>query len=273
MRGIADTTQGAGLLRAHAVRTTVNQAALFGSPFVGLLLFRFGGVDAVLIGICVLQAVALLLLVPVPRIGGGYERGARHRRAGTRLRLGSDEPAAAPIGLANLIWNVFAGSALGILPAVLREHLGLDEVTASAAFIAGMVVVVVLTLPVTRGVQRRLGPFPAFLAAIGGPGRGAPAVRPVVAAVLAPAPRLCRSSSRTAPRRRRSTARARSRSHKDQQALLSIIVITLGMIGFVLGLVVRRGPARRHRLRPRPRSGRRRDGGHGGRVPSPGLAA
>ena len=32
MRGIADTAQGSGLLRAHAVRTTVNQAALFGSP-------------------------------------------------------------------------------------------------------------------------------------------------------------------------------------------------------------------------------------------------
>ena len=60
---------------------------------------------------------------------------------------------------------MFAGSALGILPAVLREHLGLDELAAGAAFIAGMVVVVVLTLPVTRGVQRRLGPFPAFLVA------------------------------------------------------------------------------------------------------------
>ncbi len=52
MRGIADTTQGAGLLRAHAVRTTVNQAALFGSPFLGLLLFRVGGADAVLVERC-----------------------------------------------------------------------------------------------------------------------------------------------------------------------------------------------------------------------------
>ena len=47
----------------------------------------------------------------------------------------------------------------------LREHLGLDELAASAPFIAGMAVVVLLTLPVTRGVRRRLGPFPAFLAA------------------------------------------------------------------------------------------------------------
>lgn len=75
MRGIADTTRGSGLLRAHAVRTTVNQAALFGSPFLGLLLFRVGGADAVLLGICLLHAVALALLVPVPPIGGGSERG------------------------------------------------------------------------------------------------------------------------------------------------------------------------------------------------------
>ena len=54
-RGIGDTTpRAARLLRAHALRTTVNQAAVFGSPFVGLLLFRFGGATAVLLGICAL---------------------------------------------------------------------------------------------------------------------------------------------------------------------------------------------------------------------------
>ena len=46
-RGIGDTTAADGtLLRAHALRSTVNQAAVFGSPFVGLLLYRFGGATA-----------------------------------------------------------------------------------------------------------------------------------------------------------------------------------------------------------------------------------
>jgi MFS family permease len=237
MRGIADTTQGAALLRAHAVRTTVNQAALFGSPFLGLLLFRIGGADAVLVGICVLQAVALALLIPVPRIGGGYVRdrdvGALTRafhavRGNARLRR---------IGLANLTWNVFAGSALGILPAVLREHLGLDELAAAAAFVAGMVVVVVLTLPVTRGVQRRLGPFPAFLAASAVQGGALLLFVPPALAVLAPllvAGFLLSNSTAAA-----SLNGARALEiEQDQQALLSIIVMTLGMLGFVAGVVL-----------------------------------
>ena len=65
-RGLADTTKGDGLLRAHAIRTTVNQAALFGTAFVGLLLFHFGGASAVLVGICVLYLVALAILAIVP---------------------------------------------------------------------------------------------------------------------------------------------------------------------------------------------------------------
>ena len=235
MRGIADTTQGAALLRAHAVRTTVNQAALFGSPFLGLLLFRLGGVDAVLIGICALQAVALLLLVPVPRIGGGYERGRDIDALARAFDSVRTNPRLRRIGLANLIWNVFAGSALGILPAVLREHLGLDEVTASAAFIAGMVVVV-LTLPVTRGVQRRLGPFPAFLAATAVQGAAlllfVPPSLAVVAPLLVSALLLSNSTAAASLNGARALEIA-----QDQQALLSIIVMTLGMIGFVLGLV------------------------------------
>jgi hypothetical protein len=38
-RRLADTTRNEGLLRAHAIRTTVNQAALFGTGFIGLVLF------------------------------------------------------------------------------------------------------------------------------------------------------------------------------------------------------------------------------------------
>jgi len=237
MRGIADTTQGPALLRAHAVRTTVNQAALFGSPFLGLLLFRLGGAALVLVGISVLHAVALALLVPVPRIGGASER----ERDLEALRRALDAVRANPrlrrIGVANLTWNVFTGSALGILPAVLREHLGLDEVTASAAFIAGMVVVVVGTLPVTRGVQRRLGAFPAFLAASTVQGAALLLFVPSALAVLAPLLVAAFLLSNSTAAASLNGARALEIA-QDQQALLSIIVMTLGMIGFVLGLLL-----------------------------------
>ena len=70
-----------------------------------------------------------------PRIGGGYDRDvAALTRALDAVRA---NPRLRRIGWASLTGDVFAGSALGILPAVLREHLGLDEHAASAAFTAG----------------------------------------------------------------------------------------------------------------------------------------
>ena len=237
MRGIADTTEGSGLLRAHAVRTTVNQAALFGSPFLGLLLFRLGGADAVLVGICVLHLLALALLVPVPRIGGGYERGRDLDALARALGSVRSNPRLRRIVWANLTWNVFVGSALGILPAVLREHLGLDEVTASAAFVAGMVVVVVLTLPVTRSLQRRLGPFSAFLAA--SVVQGAALVLFVPPGLAAVAPLLVAGFLLSNSTAAASLNGARALEiEQDQQALLSILVMTGGMLGFVAGLVL-----------------------------------
>ena len=137
--GIGDTTQ-----RRHAscaptpLRTTVNQAAVFGSPFVGLLLFRFGGATAVLLGICALLTAALVILGFVPELERESEPIAVMREnvavGIASLRLNSH---LRTIGWANLTWNVFAGAAIGIMPAVLREHLGMNEVMASATFIAG----------------------------------------------------------------------------------------------------------------------------------------
>lgn len=237
MRGIADTTQGAALLRAHAVRTTVNQAALFGSPFLGLLLFRVGGADAVLAGICLVHVAALALLVPVPRIGGAHER-ERDLAALTRaVAAVRSNPRLRRISWANLTWNVFGGAALGILPAVLREHLGLDELTASAAFVAGMVVVVLLTLPVTRGVQRKLGPFPAFLAASAVQGAALLLFVPPAMAVLAPLLVAAFLLSNSTAAASLNGARALEVGH-EQQALLNILVMTIGMIGFIAGLVL-----------------------------------
>ena len=71
-RGLAETTQGTGLLRAHAIRQTVNQAALFSTAFIGLLLFKAGDAKAVLAGICLLYVAALAILAIVPQFG--YER-------------------------------------------------------------------------------------------------------------------------------------------------------------------------------------------------------
>jgi len=237
MRGIADTTRGSGLLRAHAVRTTVNQAALFGSPFVGLLLFRLGGVDAVLLGICALHVAALALLVPVPQIGGSYERQRDLAALAQAFASVRSNPRLRRMSWANLTWNVFAGAALGILPAVLHEHLGLNEVAASAAFIAGMVVVVVLTLPVTRGAQRRLGPFPTFLAASAVQGVAVLLfVDPRLAAVapLLVAAFLLSNSTAAA-----SLNGARALEvDQAQQSLVNILLMTVGMIGFIAGLVL-----------------------------------
>jgi hypothetical protein len=90
---------------------------------------------------------------------------------------------------------------------------------------------------VTRGVQRRLGPFPAFLAASAVQGAAlllfVPSSLAVIAPLLVSAFLLSNSTAAASLNGARALEIA-----KDQQALLSIIVMTLGMIGFVLGLVL-----------------------------------
>ena len=121
------------------------------------------------------------------------------------------------IGWVNLTWNVFAGAAIGMMPAILREHLGMDEVRAGATFIAGAVIVVVLTLPVVRAAQRRIGAIMTFIVAI--------TIQGVRVLLFAPGRRrrsarssTASSSSRTAPPPRRSTARAPRRSSTTTRA-------------------------------------------------------
>ena len=237
-RSIGDQTRGDVLLRAHAVRTTVNQAAIFGSPFVGLLLFRAGGATAVFIGICGLSAAALAILGLVPQLERESEPVAVMRenvvggiaslRGNSRLRT---------IGWANLTWNLFAGAAIGIMPAVLREHFGMDELQASATFIAGAVVVVLLTLPLVRFSQNRLGAASTFVIAItvqamavllfAGPG----------VALVAPLLYCLFLLSNSAAAASLNGARAAEVEH-DHQGLLNLALITLGMIGFVAGIVL-----------------------------------
>lgn len=239
LRGIGDTTAGAGMLRAHAIRTTVNQAAIFGSPFLGLLLFRLGGSDAVLLGICGLQIAALAVLVPVPAIGpgpGGRERpplaaGLASLRANPRLRR---------IGWANFTWNVFSGAALGIMPAVLREHVGMDEVTAGATLVAGGVAVVLLTLPVVRTGQRRVGPLATFLLAVAIEGAALLLLADASVVLLVPLMYVVFLLSNSAAAASLNGARALEVT-ADHQAFLNLALMGAGLVGFVAGLVLAAG--------------------------------
>ncbi len=240
-RGLADTTRDAGLLRAHAIRTTVNQAAVFGSPFVGLLLFRFGGAEGVLAGICLLLVAALGILAIVPELG--YEpdpeaimrenvaEGMASLRANSRLRK---------IGWVNLTWNVFAGAAIGIMPAVLREHVGMDELQASATFIAGAVVVVVLTLPVVRIAQHRVGAVSTFIFAIVVQGAAVLLFADARIAILAPLLYCLFLLSNSAAAASLNGARAAEVEH-DHQGLLNMALLTVGMVGFIAGVVLAAG--------------------------------
>ncbi len=237
-RGIGDTTRGTTLLRAHAVRTTVNQAAVFGSPFIGLLLFRVGGVSAVMIGICALLVAAVVILGFVPELERGSKSAAVMRenvvdgiaslRASSRLRA---------IGWVNLTWNLFAGAAIGIMPAVLREHLGMDEVHASVTFIAGAVVVVLLTLPVVRAAQNRVGAISTFIVAITIQGVAVLLFADARAAILGPLIYCLFLLSNSAAAASLNGARAAEVEH-DHQGLLNMALLTVGMIGFITGVLL-----------------------------------
>jgi MFS family permease len=236
-RAMGDTTSGPGLLRAHAVRTTVNQAAVFGSPFIGLLLFRLGGGTAVLIGVCVLLAAALALLSIVPELARGTESTAVMIRnvAGGMASLRSNRRLQR-IGWVNLIWNVFVGAAISLMPAVLREHLGMNEVSAGATFVAGAVMVVVLTLPVVRAAQRRYGAVMTFVVAITIQGIALLLFAPG-AALAGPLVYCLFLLSNSAAAASLNGARAAEVEH-DHQGLLNMTLLTIGMIGFIAGVVL-----------------------------------
>ena len=240
-RGLADTTAGAGLLRAHAIRMTVNQAALFSTAFVGLLLFRVGGAAMVLAGICLLYVGALAILAVVPELGHEPDPGTRVRdrmmggmvslRANDRLRK---------ISWVTLLWSVFGGAAVALMPAVLREHMGMDELRASATFVAGAVAVIVLTLPLVRIMQRRLGALTTFVVSTVLQGvtvlmlaeSGMADVAPLLYCLF-----LLANSTAAASL---GGARASAVEH-EHQGLLNLTVGTVGLVGFLAGLVVAAG--------------------------------
>ncbi len=237
-RGIGDATQGTTLLRAHALRTTVNQVAIFGSPFIGLLLFRLGGVDLVMTGICVALVVALAILGLVPKLERktGSAAAMRHNVVGGIASLRANDRLQT-IGWANLTWNIFAGAAMGIMPAVLREHLGMDEMRASATIIAGAVVVALLTIPVVRVAQKRVGALSTFVMAITIQGIAVLLFADIRVAIVGPLAYCLFLLSNSAAAASLNGARALEVEH-DHQGLLNMVLLTVGMIGFILGVLI-----------------------------------
>jgi hypothetical protein len=237
-RSLADTTKDEGLLRAHAVRTTVNQAALFGTAFIGLVLFRLGDVEAVLIGICALYAAALAILAVVPELG-------RARNPDTLVReLVADGMTSLRgnrllrrIGWVTLTWSMFGGAAVAIMPAVLREHIGMDELQASATFLAGGVAVVLLTLPVVRLAQRRVGAISTFVLASAVQGTIVILLAGSRAALVAPLLYCAFLLSNSAAAASLGGARAAQVAH-DHQGMLNLVVGTLGLAGFLIGVIL-----------------------------------
>jgi MFS family permease len=241
-RGLADTTKGDGLLRAHAIRTTVNQAALFGTAFIGLLLFRFGGASAVLTGICVLYLFALAILAIVPA-GLGHEADpetlVRHRMVGGMASLRANDRLR-KIGWVTLAWSVFGGAAVGIMPAVLREHMGMDEIRASATFIAATIAVVSLTLPLVRILQTRIGALSTFVGATIVQGGAVIALGDARVAVVAPALYCVFLLTNSTAAASLGGARAAAVDH-EHQGLLNLFVGTLGLAGFLCGIIIAAG--------------------------------
>ena len=237
-RGIADQTRGETLLRAHAVRTTVNLVAVFCSPFIGLLLFHAGGAEAVFAGICGLLLVAIAVLALVPELARESEpvavirtnlaSGIASLRGNRRLQT---------IGWMNLTWNIFAGAAIGIMPAVLREHLGMDEIHASGTFIAGAVAVALVTLPLVRFAQRRRGVVSTFVIAVSVQGGAVLLFADARLGVLAPLLYCVFLLSNSAAAASLNGARAAEVAY-DHQGLLNMTLLTVAMIGFTAGVVL-----------------------------------
>ena len=241
-RGLADTTKGEGLLRAHAIRTTVNQAALFGTAFFGLLLYHVGGADAVLGGICVLYVMALAILAVVPAELGHEpdpETLVRERMMGGIASLRANHRLRA-IGWVTLAWSLFVGAAVGIMPAVLREHMGMNEIRASLTFVAATITVVLLTLPLVRVGQRRVGALSTFVASTIVQGGTVLALGEAQVAAVAPLLYCLFLLTNSTAAAALSGARAAAVEHAHQ-GLLNLTVGTLGLLGFLGGVILAAG--------------------------------
>lgn len=239
LREVGDTTATRWLLRRQTIRSTLNQTAIFASPFLGLLAFRVGGAVAVLVLVSVLYLAALALTVGVRGAPDAlYEQRRPSVVAGFASLL--ESPRLIWLGVAALVWNLFAGAALGMMPAVLREHARLDEVEASAAFVLAGVAVVGLTLPVVAALQRRLTPADVFLVAVAAQGVAVLLFADVRLAVVAPVVYALFLLTNSIAAAALSGARAIEVA-VEHQALLNLVLIAVSLVGYLLGVLLAAG--------------------------------
>ena len=188
-------------------------------------------------------------------------------RANDRLRK---------IGWVTLAWSVFGGAAVGIMPAVLREHMGMDEIRASATFIAATIAVVSLTLPLVRILQARVGALSTFVGATVVQGGAVIALGDARVAVVAPALYCVFLLTNSTAAASLGGARAAAVDHAHQ-GLLNLFARHARPGRLPVWRHPRGGPARPARVRRRPRAPRNRDGRDGarrsaGRSPPPSRA-
>lgn len=239
LREVGDTTTERWLLRRQTIRSTLNQTAIFASPFLGLLAFRAGGAVAVLVLVSALYLAALALTVGVVQAPG-----MRHepRRPSVVAGFASllESPRLLWIGIAALVWNLFAGAALGMMPAVLREHARLDEVGASAAFVLAGVAIVGLTLPLVAALQRRLAPADVFLVAVAAQGIAVLLFADVRLATVVPLVYALFLLTNSVAAAALSGARAIEVA-VEHQALLNLVLIAISLVGYLLGVLLAAG--------------------------------
>jgi hypothetical protein len=123
------------------------------------------------------------------------------------------------------------------MPAVMREHIGMDELEASATFVAGALAVVVLTLPVVRVSQRRVGAISTFVLASAVQGTTVILLADARATLVAPLLYCVFLLSNSAAAASLGGARAAEVPH-DHQGMLNLVVGTLGLAGFLVGVLV-----------------------------------
>jgi hypothetical protein len=191
-----------------------------------------------MIGSCLLYAVALAILAVVPGLGRapdpdtlGRQLVAEGMRSWRRNRL------LRKIGWVTLTWSIFGGAAVGIMPAVLREHIGMDEVEASATFFAGGIAVVFLTLPIVRLLQQRVGAIWTFVLASAVQGVTVILFADTRAAVAAPLLYCVFLISNSSAAASLGGARAAEVDH-DHQGMLNLVIGTLGLAGFLIGVIL-----------------------------------
>jgi MFS family permease len=239
LREVGDTASATSLLRRQTIRSTLNQAAIFASPFVGLLAFRAGGAVAALALVAALYAVAFALVSVASRHEAAQ---SETRRPSVVAGLASlvASPRLLWIGVAALVWNVFAGAALGMMPAVLRLHAGLDELGASAAFVLGGIAVVGFTLPSTSALQRHLDPADVFLVAVAAEGAAVLLFADPQLGLLVPLAYAFFLLSNSVAAAALSGARALE-VEVDHQALLNLVLIAVSLVGYLLGVLLTAG--------------------------------